>query len=284
MVSILIPTFNRSKYLVQSIESALAQTVPCEVVVCDHGSTDDTPQVVAQFGNKIKYIRREVDFGVHFCWLEGLLNCSNEFVHFNFDDDLIHPNFIEKTLEQMTDEVGMVFTRFGQFTDADVDIQKDSHEKGFIFKLETGTFNWKKIEFDIMQFPLTPISPGCTLIRKKILLDNSFVGSVPLSKKEYRGVGPDLLYVLMAGVEYKKFGFVNEKLAYFRAHEGSITTDSYSDAVKMKKIQDAYTEARKYFLVAKLNKGGQLTKSLLFFYKSRNIVKLVRRKLNAMRG
>lgn len=46
-VSVVIPTWNRSKLLVQAIRSALSQThPPLEVLVCDDGSTDDTEQVI----------------------------------------------------------------------------------------------------------------------------------------------------------------------------------------------------------------------------------------------
>jgi glycosyltransferase involved in cell wall biosynthesis len=43
LVTIVIPTFNRSAMLRRCIESALAQTLACEVIVVDHGSKDDTP-------------------------------------------------------------------------------------------------------------------------------------------------------------------------------------------------------------------------------------------------
>ena len=46
-VTIVIPTFNRADYVTKTIESALNQTVPCDIIVCDHGSSDNTPEVVS---------------------------------------------------------------------------------------------------------------------------------------------------------------------------------------------------------------------------------------------
>ena len=109
-VSIIIPTFNRANYLVECIDSCLSQTYPCEIIVCDHGSTDDTPNVVKQYQDKIKYIRRELDSGVHFCWLDGILHASHDLIHINFDDDWIKPTFIENCMELFTNEVGFVFS------------------------------------------------------------------------------------------------------------------------------------------------------------------------------
>ena len=86
-VTIVIPTFNRAKLVCDTIDSALAQTVPCDIIVCDHGSSDNTPEVVKKYGDKITYIRRERDFGPHFCWLEGVLNANTDLVHIHYDDD-----------------------------------------------------------------------------------------------------------------------------------------------------------------------------------------------------
>lgn len=60
MISVIIPTYNRAALLKKSIESVLAQTLPCnEIIVVDDGSTDDTCQVVkkiaVQNDNVIRY-------------------------------------------------------------------------------------------------------------------------------------------------------------------------------------------------------------------------------------
>ena len=109
-VSIIIPTFNRADFLVECIDSCLAQTQPCEIIVCDHGSTDTTPEVVKKYGDKIKYIRRELDSGVHFCWLDGILHATNDLIHINYDDDWIDPTYIEECMQLFTENVGCVFS------------------------------------------------------------------------------------------------------------------------------------------------------------------------------
>ena len=110
LVTIVIPTFNRSAMLRRCIESALAQTQACEVIVVDHGSSDDTPAVAASFGDRIRTLRRDVDHGVHFCWLDGVINARGKFVHLNFDDDFLQPTFVEKCMALMSDDVALCFT------------------------------------------------------------------------------------------------------------------------------------------------------------------------------
>ena len=109
-VTIMIPTFNRSGYLQEAIASAMAQTSPCHIIVCDHGSTDDTPQVMKKYKTDVTYIRREEDFGPHFCWLDGVLHSKTKYVKILYDDDWIEPTFVEKTIALMKDDVSCVIT------------------------------------------------------------------------------------------------------------------------------------------------------------------------------
>ena len=246
-ISIVIPTFNRAKYLMQCIDSCLNQTVACEIIVCDHGSSDNTPEAVKTYGNKIKYVRRELDSGVHFCWLDGILHTTNDLVHINFDDDWIEPTFVEESLKLFNADVGCVFT------DAKVYFEAENRyeSSGFNFQNNTGIFNSEELaKFNYISLT----SPCAGTFRKKILIDNLFVGNVPFAQSSYHGVGPDILFSLMATIDYPKYGYVNKPLAIFRAHENSITIDAMKDEVKLLKIKKAYRDARTFYFLTKFNK------------------------------
>ena len=59
VVSVVIPTYNRKRYIAQTVESVLAQTYrDFETIVVDDGSTDGTAHMLAsQFGNRIRLQR-----------------------------------------------------------------------------------------------------------------------------------------------------------------------------------------------------------------------------------
>lgn len=58
--SVVIPTYNREKLIARAIDSALNQNYrPTEVIVVDDGSKDATQQVVAQYGDSVRYIRQD---------------------------------------------------------------------------------------------------------------------------------------------------------------------------------------------------------------------------------
>ena len=51
-VSLVIATFNHGRLLPEALDSAIGQTLEgVEIVVVDDGSTDDTPAVLARYGD-----------------------------------------------------------------------------------------------------------------------------------------------------------------------------------------------------------------------------------------
>jgi glycosyltransferase involved in cell wall biosynthesis len=250
VASIIIPTYNRSALLKKAIDSCLNQTVPCEIIVCDHGSTDNTTTLMETYSSRenIQYIRREKDFGPHFAWLEAVLHCSHNWVHIQYDDDWIDPYFMERTLALTNETVAFVCTDAKIFFE-----EKNSYESSVFFsKLETGVHASK---FAYKRLMRNVISPGACLLRKNEIINNLFIGNVPLAKTHYFGVGPDILFALSSCVNYPTFGYIKEELAVFRAHEGSITTNA-QNSNKQKSITAAYNEARKYARILKTNNGN----------------------------
>jgi glycosyltransferase involved in cell wall biosynthesis len=87
-VSVIIPTFNRSKKVVRAIESVLNQSIKdFEIIVVDDGSTDNTNQALARYMSTIKYIRQLVNRGVSAARNIGIKSSTAPWIAFLDSDD-----------------------------------------------------------------------------------------------------------------------------------------------------------------------------------------------------
>lgn len=224
----------------QAVESALAQTIACEIVVVDHGSSDETPRVIARYGERVRYVRRETDDGPCIAWFDGILRSESEFVHIQYDDDWIARDFAERTLPLFNEKVGLVFSGAKVVSAAgEAELFRD-------FNLATGHHLALLLVRRLLATPLT-ISPGCAVFRRKDALEALMMNPV-FGGKLYRGVGPDLMLFLVTLSRYPAYGFVAEPLAFFRAHGQSITTDALQDRAKTERLVLAYDEYKLLYL------------------------------------
>lgn len=239
--SIVIPTFNRAGMVRRAIDSALDQTVACEVIVSDHGSTDETQSLVSQYGERIRYLRRDVDNGPFFSWLDGVINARGEYVHINHDDDWVDKEFIEKTVNLFRPDCSCVFTAAAVH-------QGDSIVRTLYGEFaETGIHPRRQLEYLLLNSEFT-VSPGCALFRRRDVL-RAIMMEAPVGTIWYKGAGSDMLMFLLPLLEYPRFGFINENLAHFRDHSGSITMDAMADDGKRRLLVDTYNDAKRYYLL-----------------------------------
>ncbi len=100
-VSVIVPTYNRSELLRQTVNSFLAQTYPpekWELILVDNASTDDTGEVIAEIAareTKVKGLS-ETRRGAHHARNSGALAARGDVLYFTDDDMLAEPDLLEK--------------------------------------------------------------------------------------------------------------------------------------------------------------------------------------------
>lgn len=103
-VSIIIPTYNRERWVVESVESIFAQSYSdYELIVVDDGSTDNTYKVLSPFKSKIRYIFQP-NSGPALARNTGIYLSRGEWITFLDSDDLWEKRKLEKQIKKLKEE------------------------------------------------------------------------------------------------------------------------------------------------------------------------------------
>jgi glycosyltransferase involved in cell wall biosynthesis len=81
-ISVIIAAYNEQAFIETTIVSILDSDFPCEVIIVNDGSTDQTAKILDTFGNKIKIITHPTNRGKGAAMASGLKEASGEIVIF----------------------------------------------------------------------------------------------------------------------------------------------------------------------------------------------------------
>lgn len=112
VVSIIVPVYNRERYIRHAIQSLLGQTMTdFEVVVVDDGSTDGSSSTIESFADpRVKLVRHDRNLGIPSARNTGLQHARGRFIGWLDSDDLARPNRLHEQTKFLAQhpEVAMV--------------------------------------------------------------------------------------------------------------------------------------------------------------------------------
>jgi Glycosyl transferase family 2 len=115
-VTVVVPTFNRARFLRVAVDSVLAQTYgEFRLLVADNASTDETAEIVARYDDpRIDYVRRPENLGITANHNLALRDVTSEYCLIVPDDDALFPHTLERTVAALdgNPRAGMVHARF----------------------------------------------------------------------------------------------------------------------------------------------------------------------------
>ena len=117
-VTVLIPTFNRSALLRESLDSILAQTRPAhEIIIINDGSTDDTLEQLKAYEGRVRVLSKS-NAGKSAALNFGLKHVTGDLVWIFDDDDLAAPTALEILvgLLEANPEADMAYGRHERFS------------------------------------------------------------------------------------------------------------------------------------------------------------------------
>ncbi|MHB8904501.1 MAG: glycosyltransferase [Melioribacteraceae bacterium] len=226
-VSIFMPTYNRSKYIGETIDSLLAQTFSnFELIIADDGSTDNTIEIINRFASRDKRVRllKLNHAGEVNARNEAIkiVNINSKYLLNHDSDDISLPNKLEQLVNFLDEspQVAIVGCEAEYFDDEGKHLGKPEiyHEPEDIRK----TFS-----------QLNSMINSAALIRKEVF--NSLKGY----REEFRGVDD---YDFFARALVAGFNLVNlpNVLHKIRLHPGAIGSTRAEEQQRLAAIIKEY--------------------------------------------
>ena len=111
-VSIGLPVRNGQRYLAQAVESILAQTFgDFELIISDNASTDDTEEICRRYADqdpRVRYYRQAHNVGAAANFNRTFELATGRYFKWAAHDDLIEPTYLEKCVEVLEADRGVV--------------------------------------------------------------------------------------------------------------------------------------------------------------------------------
>ncbi|MDJ0674821.1 MAG: glycosyltransferase family A protein [Calothrix sp. MO_167.B42] len=160
LVSVIVPTFNRANFILESLASVKQQSYrPIEVIVVDDGSTDDTVSIVSEWIKE----NTEEDFKIYYIYQnnqgspiarnKGLSKSHGEFIQFLDSDDILHPQKLEIHAEVLINysESDYVWSNHNEFEEYFIkEFYQTYHTQTLIDKSKESIF---RIKDELMSIP-----------------------------------------------------------------------------------------------------------------------------------
>lgn len=210
-VSIILPTYNGSKYIRQSMDSCLNQTYKnIELIIVDDGSKDETPDIIMSYkDDRIKYIRHEKNRGLPHALNTGFEKATGEYLTWTSDDNYYANDAIKKMLNYLkNNNCELVFCDYYSFED------NDSED-----------FNLIKLPDNVAFDKINPVR-ACFLYKRKVY---EVIGVYNPETK----LAEDYDYWIRVSKQFNMF-HLGEPLYFYRIHKKSLYSSRFYEVEVVK--------------------------------------------------
>lgn len=154
-LTIIITSYNYARFLPAAVESALSQTLPCEVIAVDDGSTDGSLAVLEQYRDRIRIIAK-ANAGEASSIFTGVRHASGTWIIVLDSDDVLYPDCADvvaahiagnvSKLQWRLDTIGpngedrhMTFPHYPRSMNPDEIYRANIEEAGFTYSVTSGS-------------------------------------------------------------------------------------------------------------------------------------------------
>ncbi|MGQ7945251.1 glycosyltransferase [Flavobacterium sp. WC2509] len=231
LVSIIIPNYNHSTFLVQRLESVFNQTFQdFEVILLDDKSTDDSVAILEQYVNHPKVsccVFNEINSGNTFVqWSKGIDLAKGKLIWIAESDDFCELNFLEEVVKPLLNDKEVVMS-YCQSNKVDENNNITGNWISYTQNLDSQNLFLDNFTMQgnlfIEQFLIdrNVIPNVSAVVFKKTAIKNECYLSID---PEFRYCGDWMLYLKLI-VNYK-IAFIAESLNHFRYHSSSVIANA----------------------------------------------------------
>lgn len=233
-ISVVMPIYNSSEFLSDSIDSVLYQTFEnFELILVNDGSTDNSLEIMQRFANKdkrIKLINLEKNSGAGAARNEGLKHVTGKYTIFVDSDDYMTPKMLEIMYTQAEKQnldmvMCLVYARDNSSDDelypSEMVDRKISFQFRYLMANNIEIFSYKNMPKIFFQIARKYVWDK--MIRTSVIKDNRlYFDNVPSHNDTY--------FITMAMVHAKRIGYVTKRLYVYRANrKGSVSQKNPDD-------------------------------------------------------
>ena len=243
-VSVIIPTYNRSELLRQTVDSFLAQNYPAdkwELILVDNASTDDTRKVIEEIAAREKNVTTlgEARRGAHHARNSGALVARGDVLYFTDDDMLAEPDLLATIVTGFVEgsNVGSVTGRVLPRWDTEPPVWVLEHCKNALLSLiDLGP-----------QLMVSDDDPGVYSCHQAVLRDafmNAGGFNPDTNAGEFTGDNETGLNIKIKALGYR-FAYVGESVTHHVIPASRLTQTYLNSRFADQGFCDSYTEFRR---------------------------------------
>lgn len=208
LVSIVMPSYNRADYILESIESIRSQTWQhWELIIVDDGSTDNTSELVKGIADSRIQFYKEAHIGMNKVRNLGMLLSKGEYIGLIDSDDLWMPTKLEKQIHALQEHNNDAFCLTGGYNFKEPNVPVD-----FFYKNKEG-IRHGDLFLSFFQSELATL-PSTLLFKKEALDIAGEIAETPLA---------DVKFILSLAKNFKGI-VVYEALTCRRLHGTNAST------------------------------------------------------------
>ena len=260
-ISIVMPSYNKVKFIERSILSVLNQNYPnTELIIIDGGSDDGTIDIIKKYDHKISYWVSEKDQGQSDALNKGFKHCSGEIYGWLNSDDLYLPNAFNNVISVFERNVQKKIV-FGDWLS--INSQDSIIEENHAFDFNLNHFKYEGFHLNAQ-----------SLFWRKGVHDNFSGFQIDLHNCM------DYQMILEFGINEGENSFIRipKVLGAFRRYEGQKSAGMIPNVISEQRIiSEKYNYLDKYKLIGKLKRIYFRLRRAFWYYKRGSVSNLINR-------